>query len=104
MERIGQALAIRPNFSQALNNRGAALREIGRMEEAMASFRHAAELDSQFADAFYNLGTSLYLMNQTEQAIDALQRAVELEPTMAEGQKEPRTATHACPPRPERGQ
>jgi tetratricopeptide (TPR) repeat protein len=50
------------NFAnvQAWNNRGNALRNLGRCDEALKAFNISVELDSRFAAAWYNKGITLY--------------------------------------------
>ena len=52
------ALAAAPANARALCGRGFALQNLDRLEEAIASYRQAIELDPQFAEAHYDLGTA----------------------------------------------
>ncbi|MES2741250.1 MAG: sulfotransferase [Pseudomonadota bacterium] len=51
-----QALALRPDFAQALNSQGFLLQDQGRLDEALACFSRAVELAPQLAMARLNLG------------------------------------------------
>ena len=51
-----QALALRPDFSTALNSKGFALQDQDRIEEALGCFERALVLDPEFAMARLNLG------------------------------------------------
>lgn len=53
---LRSALAIRPEFADAWNNMGVALRRLGRFEQAEFSYRHAVSLDSSHYTAMSNLG------------------------------------------------
>lgn len=53
-----QAIALRPDNSLALNNKGLLLKDMGRMEEARDCFAQAVTLTPEMAVACYNLGTT----------------------------------------------
>ena len=48
-----------PGDAEALNNRGVALTELGRFEEALQSCESAFALRPDYADALYNKGNAL---------------------------------------------
>lgn len=58
----------------ALNNCGAALRDLKRSAEAIPLFREATELDVDYADARLNLGLSLHDVGDLEAAEPVLKR------------------------------
>ena len=62
-------------------NLGAALRKLGRMEEAIVQLRAAVELDPNMVAAHVNLGLLLAAQRDFDEAAESFQRAVELEPT-----------------------
>jgi tetratricopeptide (TPR) repeat protein len=49
-----QALAIRPDYLEALNNRGIALQVLNRNQEALASYDRAVKLDPESVEAHWN--------------------------------------------------
>ncbi|MEA5614969.1 tetratricopeptide repeat protein, partial [Nodularia spumigena] len=51
-----RALEFKPDYHQAWNNRGYALRNLGRYEEAIASFDKALEIKPDYHQAWYNRG------------------------------------------------
>jgi len=53
-----QALALKPEDSLILNNKGILLRDMGQIEEARNCFAHALALAPEMAIARYNLGTA----------------------------------------------
>jgi serine/threonine-protein kinase len=77
------AVALRPENAMAHNNLGAALRLLGRWDEAGAAFRQAIALDPKFALAHSNLGIILVLQGQTDLAIPYFRKAVYLSPAEA---------------------
>jgi serine/threonine-protein kinase len=76
------ALAIRPGPG-AYYNLGNALQATGQVDEAIAAFRQAIELQPDFALAYNNLGDALQSKGQTDEAIAAFRRAVRLRPSWA---------------------
>ncbi|HEX2943548.1 MAG TPA: tetratricopeptide repeat protein [Rhodopila sp.] len=62
----------------SLNNHGLALRGLGRLEEAAAAFRQAA--DPAYAPGWFNLATTLARLGQLEQALDAARTALRVAP------------------------
>ena len=53
-----RALTLRPDFAEALLNRGASLHELERFDEALASYNRALTLRPNFAEAHNNLGNT----------------------------------------------
>ena len=54
-----RALALRPDYAEALNNRGNALQELKRYDEALASYDRALTLRPDYAEALNNRGNAL---------------------------------------------
>ena len=48
------ALSINPHFAEALNNRGAALQELNRLDEEIDDYQKALSINPQYADAKKN--------------------------------------------------
>ena len=59
---------------------GLALSDKGQLDEAIASYRKAIELDPKLAMAHTDLGNALLDKGQTDQAIASYRRAIELDP------------------------
>jgi predicted O-linked N-acetylglucosamine transferase (SPINDLY family) len=66
-----------------LNNRGAALAQQRKWDEAAACYRRALELQPDFATAHNNLGNVLKEQGKREEAIACYQRALQLRPDFA---------------------
>ena len=78
-----QALDINPDHPFVLNNRGNALKELQRCEEALASYDRAIALYADYADAYNNRGNALQALKRYEEAIASYDRALVLKPDLA---------------------
>lgn len=63
---------------------GAALLELGRLDEAMEQFTAAISRDPQLTDAYYNLGNALRLAGRRESAVAVYQDALRVDPGYVE--------------------
>ena len=54
MASYDRALALRPDYAEALYNRGVTLHELKRFEEALASYDRALTLRPDYAEAHQN--------------------------------------------------
>ena len=54
-----KALAIKPDYAEALNNRGNALQDLKRPDEALASYDKALAIKPDYAEALNNRGNAL---------------------------------------------
>ncbi len=77
------ALAIWPDYPEALCNLGAALQGLGKCAEAVPPLRRALELRPTFVVAHNNLGISLRELGNVDGAYEQLRIAVDLEPSFA---------------------
>ena len=75
-----EALILKPDYVEALNNLGLSLQHQGKLEEAAFSYRKALDLRSDYADAHNNLGTALYGLKKLDDALSCYQYAIELKP------------------------
>lgn len=80
-----RVIQLQPNFVDAHNNLGAALRASGRMDEAVASYRRAIELKPDHVYAHNNLGLALQRLERLDEAVTAFRQAVSLKPDYADG-------------------
>ncbi len=79
-----RALALKPGFAEGHGNLGNALREQGKLDEAVACYRRALELKRDFAEARSNLGNALREQGKLDEAIACYRRALELKPDFVE--------------------
>jgi tetratricopeptide (TPR) repeat protein len=64
----------------AYYNLGNALRDQGKVEEGIAAYRKAIELDPKHASAHNNLGITLHAQRKLDEAIDAFHKAMQADP------------------------
>ena len=53
-----RALELRPDYTEALNNRGNTYHELERYNEALADYNQALELRQEYVEALYNRGNT----------------------------------------------
>ena len=71
------------NFADSLawNNKGNALRNLGRYEEAIRAFDVSIEFDSRSAAVWYNKGVARYDLKRYEEAVECFGKATGLDPS-----------------------
>jgi WD40 repeat protein/tetratricopeptide (TPR) repeat protein/tRNA A-37 threonylcarbamoyl transferase component Bud32 len=69
-----------PRLAQVCNNRGWALYQQGKLDEAIVEYRRAIEVDSRFTWPHNYLGLALYDQGKRDQAGAEYRRAIELDP------------------------
>lgn len=77
------AIAIHPEFPEALNNMGIALKDQHRFSEAVEAYRKALALRPDLAQIWNNIGDSLHSLGDRKSAIAHYQKALALLPTYA---------------------
>ena len=84
IELYNQAIDIKPDFSEAYNNRGLLKKEINDEECALQDYNKAIELNPNFADAYNNRGVLRKNMNDNKGALQDYNKAIELNPNYAD--------------------
>jgi tetratricopeptide (TPR) repeat protein len=79
-----RALKVRPDFAEALFNRGLALHALERFEEALASYDRSLTLLPDYSKALFNRGDTLHELKRFEEALRSYDRALTLRPDYAE--------------------
>lgn len=74
MPYYDKALKIDPNFFEALNNKGNALRQIGKYNDAIKCFEKAISLDDRDPQLWINLGVTYYTQQKEKKAIECYDR------------------------------
>jgi Flp pilus assembly protein TadD len=75
-----QALRLRPDDIDVLNELGLAVWRQGRAAEAEPIYRHAQQINPDDFRILTNLGLSLYDQNRVDEADECYRRAIEIEP------------------------
>jgi predicted TPR repeat methyltransferase len=76
----GKAIELKPNFPEAYNNLGVALRIQGKLDEAVASFRKAISLHPNYAEAFGNLGSAFQSQGKLAESLGCFKQQVRITP------------------------
>jgi tetratricopeptide (TPR) repeat protein len=75
---------LKPDYPEAQGNLGNALRDEGRLSDAVIAYRRAIQLKPDFERCHHNLGLALAEMGDPEGAIAAYRRALDLWPDFVE--------------------
>ncbi len=75
-----KALAIKPDYAEAHNNLGVALQELGKLDEAVASYHKALAIEPDYAEAHNNLGGALQELGKLDESITAYRESLRIKP------------------------
>ncbi|HBB33861.1 MAG TPA: serine/threonine protein kinase [Cyanobacteria bacterium UBA8803] len=78
-----RALALNPNYPEALWSKGAALEQQGNPLEALKLYEQAIQQKPGFAEAWNNRGTTLLKLGRANEAVSAYEKAIEIKPDFA---------------------
>ena len=67
---------MKPDWAEAHANLGTALKEQGKLDEAVACYRRALELKPEYAEAHYFLGNALSEQGNQDEAIECHREAI----------------------------
>jgi predicted TPR repeat methyltransferase len=84
VDLIGRAIQIRPDLATAHCNLGAALHDLGRVDESLASYDRAIALKPDYALAICNRGNTLRSLGRQEEAARCYQTALAIDPAYPE--------------------
>jgi predicted O-linked N-acetylglucosamine transferase (SPINDLY family) len=84
VEMIGRAINRNAKDPLYFCNLGAALKELGKLGEAVAAYRQAIRLKPDLAEAHSNLGVALFDQAKIEEAVAAYRQAIRIKPDYAE--------------------
>ena len=82
--RAGMLSGIYPHTAGAWTNKGAALLDLGRYEEALACFDKALAVNPKLGEAWCNKGSVLSRLGKCEEALACLDKALAINPKLAE--------------------
>ncbi len=83
-ELIGQAIKVDPDNAAAYLNRGNALKDLRRLDEALSCYNKAIALKSNLVDAHSNRSIVLYYLGRLDEALKSYDRTIALKPDHAE--------------------
>ncbi len=75
---------MKPDYAEAHSNLGNTLKELGRLDEAQASYTQAIALKPDYAEAHSNLGITLQELGRLDEALASYTQAIALKPDFAE--------------------
>ncbi len=84
IDLMDRAIALAPERSDFVSNRGLAWQALGQHQHALRDFARAAALDPASASAHYNLGTAQQYLQQYALALQSYDRALALAPEFAD--------------------
>ena len=73
-----------PNYALAFSNRGNALRQLGRLDEALQSYQRAISLKANYAEALCNQAIALTGAGRWEEACTSAEQAINARPDYAD--------------------
>jgi predicted O-linked N-acetylglucosamine transferase (SPINDLY family) len=84
LDLIGRAIAINPNDAGAYANRGNALRDLNRYDEALTSYDRAIVIQPDAAEVLSNRGLVLQQLGRYEEALASFDRSLAIQPDSVE--------------------
>ncbi|MGL4375319.1 MAG: CHAT domain-containing protein, partial [Microcoleaceae cyanobacterium] len=73
-------IKIKPDFHEAWLNRGSALDDLGRFEDAIGSYDNAIKIKDDYPEAWFNRGNALFNLGRFEDAIASFDNAIKFKP------------------------
>jgi 2-polyprenyl-3-methyl-5-hydroxy-6-metoxy-1,4-benzoquinol methylase len=80
VESCDKAIQIRPDYAEAYSNRGAALQELGRLDEAVESCDKAIKIRPDYAEAYSNRGAALQELGRLGEAAENYRKVISIAP------------------------
>src|SRR5258708_24273620 len=77
---LARAIELRPDYAEAINARGVALRRLKRADEAIDEFQSAIALRPAYADAYNNMAGAFAHHARSDEAIAAYRQALLIQP------------------------
>jgi tetratricopeptide (TPR) repeat protein len=80
LESFDRALMLQPDQAEVLTNRGVALHQLRRFDQALASYDRALAVEPDYAEALANSGNSLRELKRHDEALASYDRALAIKP------------------------
>ncbi|MCE5298799.1 MAG: tetratricopeptide repeat protein [Methanoregulaceae archaeon] len=78
LEYFDRAIAMDSGYAMALNEKGNFLDLMGRLDEALACYDTALELEPEDAEIWFNKGLTLKKIGREKDAVSCINRGIEL--------------------------
>lgn len=88
LQHFEKVISSDPNNTMAWNNKGVALRKLGRIEEALESYNKALSIDPELVQALLNKARALKVLKKYDLSLFAYEEALELSPEHNDARKE----------------
>ena len=92
---LRKATVLLPDDAEVHNNLALALKDLGQLDGAVASYRRALEIKPDLVEAHTNMGIVLKDLGQLEDAVASCRRALEIRPDLAESHSNLGYALHS---------
>jgi tetratricopeptide (TPR) repeat protein len=83
IEYLSNAIKLKPDYTDAYNNRGNAYANLGQHQRAIEDYNKAISLEPDDATAYYNRGLAYANLGQQQRAIEDFNEAIRLQPDYA---------------------
>ena len=83
IDNYKEAININPNYAEAYNNLGSALRGKLELNDSINSFKRAIQLKPSYVDAYSNMGEALQANGRFKEAIKSCQQAIKIDPNFS---------------------
>ena len=80
IKTIRRIIKDKPDFETAYLGLGNALKEQGKLEEAVEAYKKALAVKPDYADAYYNIGVTVQEQGKLEEAIEAYNKVLAIQP------------------------
>ena len=80
IKTIRRIIKDKPDFEIAYLGLGNALKEQGKLEEAVEAYKKALAVKPDYADAYYNIGVTVQEQGKLEEAIEAYNKVLAIQP------------------------
>ena len=94
VDLIMKALAIKPDYVDAHNNLGIAFKNLGKLDEAIASYHKVLTIKPDYVETHNNLGIALQELGRLDEAVASYHKALAIKPDYAEAHSNLGSALH----------
>ena len=81
---MSKAITLNPNFTEAYDNLGIILLELGKIKETIAIFNKAISLNPKYTKAYNSLGAAYLALGNIKDAIASFNKAIAVNPNYLE--------------------